>query len=106
MSLRLLKHPAPSIAVLALLAGAAPVLAQGNAPFFTAELATPAPEARFAAGGVVWHCEATTCRAVRSAARPLRICTSLRREAGAVVRFSANGAALDEAALARCNGQD
>jgi len=99
---------APMLAALALLAGPVPTLAQAqaqaSAPFFTATLAAPAAESRFTAGGVVWHCEGTACRAARSTARPLRVCNTLRREAGAVAAFAANGAALPAEDLARCNG--
>ncbi len=102
MTRHLLRRTAPLFAALAL--SASPVLAQTAAPFFTAELAAPAAEARFAAGGVVWHCEGTSCRAARTNARPIRVCSGLQREAGAVVRFSANGAALSAEDLARCNG--
>ncbi len=96
---------APLFAALALGAAAAPSFAQGSAaPYFSAELAAPAGEAQFAAGGVVWHCEGTACRAAQSTARALRVCTGLRREAGAVVSFAVAGAALETGDLARCNG--
>jgi hypothetical protein len=94
-----------SITALAALALAvSPAAAQAPAAFFTAELAAPTAETQFAAGGVVWRCEGTNCRAPRSTARALRICSSLRREAGAVVRFTADGGELDAETLARCNG--
>lgn len=100
-----LARSAPLFAALALAAAAAPSFAQGGAtPYFSAELAAPASEAQFAAGGVVWHCEGTTCRAAQSTARALRVCTGLRREAGAVVSFSVAGTAVESDVLARCNG--
>jgi hypothetical protein len=96
---------APLFAVAALAASAAPTLAQGGTTtYFSAELAQPASEAQFAAGGVVWHCEGTTCRAAQSSARALRVCTGLRREAGQVVSFAVAGSAIESDVLARCNG--
>ena len=100
----LLVRSAPLFAALALGAVAAPSLAQGGSAYFTAELAAPASEKQFAAGGVVWHCEGTQCRAPQSTARSLRICTALRRETGALVTFTANGEAFAAEDLARCNG--
>lgn len=93
----------PLFAAMALIA--APSLAQGGeSAFFTAQLAAPAADAQFAAGGVVWTCEGTQCRAARSNARPIRVCSSLRREVGAITGFAVNGAALAAEELARCNG--
>lgn len=99
----LLIRSAPIFAALALGAVAAPSLAQGGT-YFTAELAAPASEAQFAAGGVVWQCAGTQCRAPQSTARALRICTALRRETGALVTFTANGESFAAEDLARCNG--
>ena len=94
---------APLFVALALVGS--PSLAQGSgAAYFTAELAAPSPKAQFAASGVVWHCEGTTCRAAQSNARALRVCTGLRREVGAVVSFAVAGAAIAGDELARCNG--
>ena len=99
----LFARTAPFFAGFALFA--APSFAQGSGPaYFTAELAAPAGKAQFAASGVVWHCEGTICRAAQSTARPLRVCSGLRREAGAVVSFAVAGAAVDGDVLTRCNG--
>lgn len=88
-----------------LLVGAA-ATAQGTAApaLFVAELVAPAPEARFIAGGVMWRCEGTRCLAPHSNSRPLRVCSDLRREAGAVASFASGEQALAEDQLARCNG--
>ena len=106
MSHRILPAPALLAAALALaLPATPPALAQGQGTaFFTADLAAPAPVARFAAGGVVWRCEGTRCTGARSTARPLRVCSDLRREAGQVTRFASGAQALPEDQLARCNG--
>jgi len=106
MSRPLFVRAAPLFAAPLLAFGAmgAPALAQGTTAHFTAQLAAPAKEAQFAAGGVVWHCEGTQCRAAQSNARALRVCSGLRREAGAVVSFAVAGAAVEADVLARCNG--
>ncbi|HAU22715.1 MAG TPA: hypothetical protein DCS24_09020 [Erythrobacter sp.] len=82
----------------------APALAKASGPYYTAELASPASDNRVVASGVAWSCEGTNCRAGKGTSRPLRICRGLHREFGEVVSFKANGKELDEANLARCNG--
>lgn len=93
-------------AALAVSSAFAPAALQARtaAPWFTVELAQPASEGRAIAGGVVFRCEGTTCTAPRSGDRPLRVCSELRREVGAITSFTANGSNLSEAHLARCNG--
>lgn len=81
-----------------------PALAKASGPYYTAELAAPAGEERAVSTGVAWQCEGTNCRAGKGTSRPLRICRGLHREFGEVVSFTADGKELDEAKLARCNG--
>lgn len=80
------------------------VAAQGEGPHFRAQMATPAPQARNVAGGVVWRCAETSCTAQRTGTRPLRMCRELRNELGQVVSFEVAGVALSSEDLARCNG--
>lgn len=99
----------PRTAVLAALAlglslAPAAISAQAPAARFSAELASPAVEARVVAGGIAWRCEGTTCSAPVNGTRPLRACRELARELGQLVRFSAGDAVMAEAELARCNG--
>ncbi|WP_128891150.1 hypothetical protein [Erythrobacter sp. HKB08] len=82
-----------------------PVEARGNTPFYTAELAAPAKEARTVAGGVVWQCEGTTCVAAKGTSRPVVMCMRLNRELGDVASFKTKGKALADEKLARCNGE-
>ena len=82
----------------------APAFAKASGPYYTAQLAAPADEARAVSNGVAWFCEGTNCRAGKGTSRPLRICRGLNREFGEVVSFSSDGKELDEAKLARCNG--
>ncbi|HEY8604050.1 CC_3452 family protein [Tsuneonella suprasediminis] len=76
--------------------------AQG--PFYQAELASAAGNNVVVAGGVAWHCAETACTADRATSRPEIVCARLAKKAGDVTSFSADGKALDEAKLARCNG--
>src|SRR3546814_891900 len=80
----------------------APAYAASGA-YYTAELATPADEARVVASGVAWHCEGTTCVAGKGTSRALRICRGINREFGEVVSFTADGKLLSEDDLAKCN---
>ena len=82
----------------AVVAGAAP----GGA-YYRAELAGPAPEARFVARDVVLACKGAECIARQGTSRPLVMCSSLAKASGQVVSFTAGGKALDADALARCN---
>ncbi|MFU7527464.1 CC_3452 family protein [Qipengyuania sp. ASV99] len=80
-----------------------PLAAQSGA-YYTATLAQPAADDRAVAGGVAWACQDTTCVANKGSSRPSRICRGLAREFGEVTSFIANGEALTEEDLARCNG--
>ena len=82
---------------------AAPVAAQSG-PYYTAQLAQPAEESRTVAGGVAWACEGTTCVANKGTSRPSRICRGLSRDLGEITDFTADGEALPEEQLNRCNG--
>ena len=98
---------ASAIAYTALTFGAAvaptPVSAQGSA-YYTATLAQPASDDRAVAGGVAWACKGTTCVANKGSSRPERICRGLAREFGEITSFKADGEALAEDKLAKCNG--
>jgi len=72
--------------------------------YYRAELASPAPNGKFVARGVVWSCTGTNCVGARGTSRPLIMCAGLAREAGQVKGFVADGKALEAEDLARCNG--
>lgn len=82
----------------------APAAAASNAPYYTAELAQPAKDRVFVAGGVAWQCNGTTCVAEKGTSRPMRICRELQRDVGEIAGFTAKGEALAEDKLAKCNG--
>lgn len=83
----------------------APAMAAASGPYYVAELAAPASDARTVASGVAWFCEGTTCKAAKGNSRPLRICRGLAREFGEVTSFKAQGEALADDQLAACNGK-
>lgn len=86
------------------LATSATPLAAQSGPYYTATLAQPTEEDRAVAGGIAWACAGTTCVANKGRSRPSRICRGLSREMGEITNFTANGEALEEDKLARCNG--
>lgn len=71
--------------------------------YYRAELASPAPEARFVARDVVWACKGASCIASQGTSRPLIMCSALAKAAGPVASFVAKDKALDADELARCN---
>jgi hypothetical protein len=83
---------------------AAPTAAADGPSHYRAELAAPAEKARVVAGGLLWLCEGTECRAGKDNSRPLTVCRKLARETSAIARFSAEGEELSADELARCNG--
>ena len=94
-----------TIAATAALAIGAPLAAApAQSSHYDVVLAAPTEEATVIAGGVVFTCEGTTCEGPRSRDRALRVCSELRREVGTIASFTANGEALSDAQLARCNG--
>ncbi len=80
-----------------------PLSAQTGA-YYTATLAQPADDDSAVAGGVAWNCRDTTCVANKGSSRPSRVCRGLAREFGEITSFVADGEALAEDKLARCNG--
>ncbi|KLI65164.1 CC_3452 family protein [Aurantiacibacter marinus] len=77
---------------------------QARGSYFSVQLAEPTDEATAIAGGVVFACEGVTCTGPRSGDRPLRVCSELRRKVGTIASFTANGEAISDSLLARCNG--
>lgn len=78
--------------------------AAAGGTYYRAELASPAPQARFVARDVVWACKDAGCIAGQGTSRPLVMCSALVKAAGPVTSFTAGGKALDADELARCNG--
>lgn len=94
----------PALALGTALSGVvAPAAAAAGGAFYSAELASPAPDARFVARDVVWACKGTSCLAGQGTSRPLIMCSALVKKAGPVTSFTAGGKALEAEDLARCN---
>lgn len=81
-----------------------PAYAAESGPFYRAELAAPAAQARPIASGVAWSCSDTACAASKGTSRPVVVCARLAKQVGPVASFVADGKALSEEDLARCNG--
>jgi len=94
---------AGAVFIVASLFVGASAIAQPRAGFYNATLSAAAAENHAVAGGVIWSCEGADCSAPRGTSRPGVMCARLVRELGPVANFSANGEALDAAALERCN---
>lgn len=83
---------------------AVPGLAADGPAHYRAELAAPAEKTRIVAGGLLWLCEGSECRAGKDNSRPLTVCRKLAREASGITRFTVAGEDLPADELARCNG--
>ena len=94
----------PLALALATAALAVPAIAAQGPAHYRAELSAPAEQARIVAGGLLWLCDGSECRAGKDGSRPLTVCRKLARETSAIVRFSVAGEELPADELARCNG--
>lgn len=83
---------------------ALPALAADGPAHYRAELSAPAEKARVVAGGLLWLCEGSECRAGKDNSRALTVCRKLARETSAITRFTVAGQDLPADELARCNG--
>lgn len=102
-SRRMIATFALASAVFAASAPSAPLLAAGSSPYYRAELAAPAGEAKVVASGVLWSCAGNTCLAGKHSSRALTVCLKLKRATTDVVQFSVDGKGLSAEDLARCN---
>jgi hypothetical protein len=100
---RAFSFAAAVIIALAMFGGPAVTAQARSGSFYTATLATAVDTQRAVAGSLVWNCTGTTCVAPRGTSRPAIVCARFVREVGRVTGFTANGEALDAAALERCN---
>ena len=67
---------------------------------------TAAPtKASVITGGMLWKCDGTACTAGRGSSRDAIVCEQVVKRVGTLATFSANGAAFDTAALAKCNAR-
>ena len=83
---------------------AVPALSADGPAHYRAELSAPVEEARVVAGGLLWVCQGSECRAGKDNSRPLTVCRKLARETSGITRFTVAGQDLPADELARCNG--
>ena len=93
-----------SAAALGAVAAPAFAVARDAAPYYRAELSSPAAEPKVIAGGMLWSCKGTECTAPKDNSRPLIVCKRLVGETAAVTKFMVAGKELSADELARCNG--
>jgi hypothetical protein len=86
------------LALSALIAAAVPA----GAASYSARLAVPSSE-RIIARDIVWNCGPDACQGATDESRPVVLCQSLAKRAGAIVTFIVDGRAVSPAELDRCN---
>lgn len=100
---RLFSFASAIVIAIALFGGTALTAQTRAGAYYNATLATAVESQRTIAGSLVWNCNGTSCTAARGTSRPAIVCARLVRELGPVTGFTANGEALDAAAIERCN---
>ena len=89
----------------ALLAFAAPAVAQTPGNSLTLADASAAPSGRLIVDGAAWTCDGATCTATGGANQPAtRACRRVVARVGKVTAFSWKGQSLSAEQLATCNG--
>ena len=92
----------PLLAAAAVLATAAPAVAQGAG--LRAEFAAPFERSETViVDGRQWSCSGTTCTSRTDDPRPAIACRKRARKVGPVARFASAKAELDAAGIAACN---
>lgn len=81
---------------------ACPAFAQGGG-YYTATTAAKVTRTSMISRGTVWTCADGVCSAPKTADRPGTVCQLVVQRVGALSAFTANGAAFDDASLAKCN---
>lgn len=90
--------------IAAVLALAAPAVAQSPANSLTLADAASAPSGRVIVDGASWSCEGATCTATGGANQPAgRACKRVVARVGKVTAFTWKGQALTAEQLATCN---
>jgi hypothetical protein len=83
-----------------------PASALAGSHVFTAEFSDSPGRARLISSEVSWNCDGARCTSAGTMSdTPARLCERLAREQGRVARFSVDGAAISDEALALCNAR-
>jgi len=100
---RMIAVAAAAAATLAL----APVsgFAQTTRGYYSATPVTAPAKASIVTRSTVWKCGEGTCVASKATSRDAIMCELVAKEVGTLQSFSANGAAFDADALAKCNSR-
>jgi hypothetical protein len=93
-----------ALLAVAALAVSAPAFAQ--APTYRAIPATQVEKAgSVVVGETLWACGTDGCTTTKATARPAIVCEQAVKKVGKLTSFAVNGAAFDDAALAKCNAK-
>ena len=79
--------------------------AQTTRGYYSATPVAAPAKASIVTRSTVWHCGEGVCTASKATSRDAIMCELMVREVGALQSFSANGAAFDADALAKCNAR-
>jgi uncharacterized low-complexity protein len=79
--------------------------AQPARGYYSATPVTSPDKASLVTRSTIWKCGEGVCVASKANARDNIVCELVAREVGTLSAFRANGAAFDEAALAKCNAK-
>ncbi|MDT7933326.1 MAG: hypothetical protein RQ833_01800 [Sphingomonadaceae bacterium] len=83
-----------------------PASALAGSHLFTAEFSDLPGRAQLISSGANWRCDGAGCTSAGAMSdTPARLCERLAREQGRVARFSVDGAAISDEALAKCNAR-
>ena len=88
---------------IALFAAAALLASPAIAGSYSAKPVTAPAAKKIIGKDIGWVCGAGTCVGNTETSRPLLICQDLAKRAGRLESFSANGQALSDEQLAKCN---
>lgn len=91
-----------TVAIAASMLFATATNAQG---YYSVTPAVAPTKASVITGGMLWKCDGTACIAGRGGSRDAIVCEQVVKRVGALASFSANGAAFDASALAKCNAR-
>ena len=73
--------------------------------YYSATPAAAPAKASVITGGMLWKCDGGASTAGRGNSRDAIVCEQVVKRVGALANFTANGAAFDAAALAKCNAR-
>jgi hypothetical protein len=93
-----------ALASTTLLLPATAASAQGGGYYNATPVTAPA-KPNVITNGMMWKCGDTACTAAKGSARDTIVCELVVKRVGQLSTFTANGAAFDADALAKCNSR-